>query len=71
MLQDLTPQPHNNISVEVNITGWNVELIAPLIAIHLIVPQVVHTVRVGTERWGLTLGETRCPCAPKGEKRKG
>jgi hypothetical protein len=47
------------------------EMIAPLIAEHLIVPQVVHTVAVGTERWALTLGETGCPCAPKGEKCEG
>ena len=39
-------------------TGWNVEVIPALIAKHLIVPQVVHTVGVGTERWVLTLGET-------------
>jgi len=30
----------------------------PLIAEHLIVPQVVHTVAVGTERWALALGVT-------------
>ena len=52
-------------------TGWNVEVTPPLIAEHLIVPQVVHTVGVGTERWVLTLGETRGPCAPKREKYKG
>ena len=51
--------------------AWNVELIPPLITELLMVPHVVHTVRVGTERWVLTLGETRCPCAPKGEKCKG
>jgi hypothetical protein len=51
--------------------GRNVELIAPLIAEHLMVPQVVRTVAVGTERRALTLGETGCPCAPKGEKCEG
>jgi len=42
----------------VYLIGWNAELIPPLIAELLVVPQVVHTVAVGTERWTLTLGVT-------------
>ena len=46
----------------------SVELILPLIAKHLLVPHVVYTVAV--DSWALTLGESRCPCAPKREKCK-